>query len=141
MPSGTRGTRFGEGVQAIRTALPDELTVPGDGARLRQVLDHLLDNAIKYSPDQATVTVTLNNRDNAAELTITNPGAPAEEQDRLLRRLYRGSNARHQGIPGNGLGLTLSRAVIDRHHGTLSIKPNPPTGTSVTVRLPPHPAC
>ncbi|MFI7596269.1 ATP-binding protein [Actinoplanes sp. NPDC049681] len=120
----------------LRTDLPDQLTVPGDDTRLRQVLDHLLDNAIKYSPDGATVSVTLHSRDNAAVLAITNPGAPTDEHDHLLRRLYRGSNARHQGIPGSGLGLTLSRAIIDRHHGTLTVKPNPPTGTSVTMRLP-----
>jgi signal transduction histidine kinase len=117
---------------------PRRLTVPGDGARLRRVVDHLLDNAVKYSPDGASVTATLTGADDVAELTVTDtgPGLPAEEHRHLLRRLYRGTNARHHGIPGVGLGLAISRAIVDRHHGTLSIAMGQPGGTTATVRLP-----
>ncbi|WP_229068871.1 ATP-binding protein [Actinoplanes sp. DH11] len=122
----------------IDTALPDRLTVPGDRDRLRQAVDHLVDNAVRYSPDHSGITVTLTASESVAVLAITNldSGVPAEEHPQLLRRLYRGSNARHSGIPGTGLGLTLSRAIVDRHHGTLTITPQEPSGTTVTVRLP-----
>ncbi len=121
----------------IDAELPDRLTVSGDPERLRQVVDHLLDNAIKYSPGNTTITLALTPAD-AAMLTITNPGSgvPAEEHPRLVRRLYRGSNARHTGIPGFGLGLAFSRVIIDRHRGNLVISPHPASGTTVTVRLP-----
>jgi signal transduction histidine kinase len=117
---------------------PAHLAVTGDGDRLRQVVDHLLDNAVKYSPDNATVTVTVSGSDDVAELSVTDTGAglPTDEQPHLLRRLYRGSNARHSGIPGAGLGLTISRAIADRHRGTLTITMRRPSGTTVTVRLP-----
>ncbi|GAA1029781.1 hypothetical protein GCM10009557_19500 [Virgisporangium ochraceum] len=113
------------------------LTVPGDGPRLRQLVDHLLHNAVKYTRDGATVTVTLTGADDVAELAVTDTGAgvPAEEHPHLLRRLYRGSNARHHGIPGVGLGLAIDYAIVERHGGTLTIAMGQP-GTTATVRLP-----
>ena len=122
----------------IHADLPEQLTVPGDADRLRQVVDHLLDNAIKYSPTHSTVTVALSTTESTATLTVTNAvtGVPDDEPVHFTRRLYRGSNARHTGIPGTGLGLTLSRAIIDRHHGTLTVSTQQPSGMTVTVRLP-----
>jgi PAS domain S-box-containing protein len=122
----------------IRADLPAQLTVPGDADRLRQVVDHLLDNAIKYSPAHSTTTVTLTAADSTAALTVTNPatGLPADEPVHLTRRLYRGSNARHTGIPGTGLGLTLSRAITEQHHGNLTISAQQPSSIAVTIRLP-----
>lgn len=120
----------------IDVTTPATLTIPGDGHRLRQVVDNLIDNAVKFSPDDATVTLT--DDGNAAVLTITDTGIgiPVEDQPHLFRRLYRGRNARHTGIPGTGLGLALARVVVERHHGTITLAPQQPTGTIVTARLP-----
>ncbi|GAA3343230.1 hypothetical protein GCM10020358_81090 [Amorphoplanes nipponensis] len=122
----------------VAVSRPDRLTVPGDPARLRQVVDSLLSNAVKFSPDDATVGVTLTTDGATALLTIadTGSGVPADERAQLFRGLYRGRNAHHAGIPGSGLGLTLSRAVVERHHGTITLAPGQPTGTIVTVRIP-----
>ncbi|MCY1142416.1 ATP-binding protein [Actinoplanes sp. Pm04-4] len=123
----------------IRTDLPDELIVPGDPVRLRQVADALLGNAIKFSRPDSTVAVTLSDdHGEAAVLTVTDSGsgvAPAE-QPRLFRRLYRAGNARHTGIPGAGLGLALCRVVVERHHGSITLASQESNGTTVTVRLP-----
>ncbi|MGX6607597.1 ATP-binding protein [Micromonosporaceae bacterium Da 78-11] len=123
----------------IHTRLSAQAILTGDAHRLRQVIDHLLDNAVRYSPEHADVTVVMHNADDdaAAVVTITDtgPGIPAEDQPQLFRRLYRGSNARHTGIPGAGLGLALSRAIIGLHHGTITLTPAHPHGTTATLRL------
>jgi signal transduction histidine kinase/CheY-like chemotaxis protein len=118
--------------------VPAGLTVPGDPRRLRQVVDSLLSNAVKFSPDDSTVTVTLAADGDLAVLTITDRGTgiPVAEQASMFRSLYRGRNAHRSGIPGAGLGLTLSRVLVERHHGTITLAPNRPTGTTVTVRIP-----
>ncbi|WP_433294775.1 ATP-binding protein [Actinoplanes sp. CA-030573] len=116
----------------------DPVTVPGDRERLRQVVDALLSNAIKFSPPDATVTVTLVDEERVAALTVADAGIgiSAAGQSRLFRRLRRGDNARHSGIPGAGLGLALCRVVVERHRGSITLSSHEATGTTVTVRLP-----
>ena len=138
-----------ESVESIRTAidgdrleltaqLPDELVLPGDRRRLRQIVDNLLGNAVKYSPDGGRISVTLGQVDGAAELAVsdTGIGVSAEEREKLFTGLYRTSRARDRAIPGTGLGLTLSRAVVQRHHGTIELVEHEGPGTTVRVRLP-----
>ncbi|TDO41717.1 PAS domain S-box-containing protein [Paractinoplanes brasiliensis] len=123
----------------VEAELPPELVVDGDGGRLRQVVDALLSNAIKFSRPDSTVTVSLDDEHGElAVLTIVDQGlgvAPSE-QARLFRRLYRGGNARHTGIPGAGLGLALSRVVVERHRGSITLSSQEQAGTKVVVRLP-----
>jgi PAS domain S-box-containing protein len=123
---------------AVRTDLPDRLVIPGDRARLRQVAENLIGNAVKYSPDGATVHVSLTADEDAAVLTVSDSGIgiPAAERDRLFARLYRATNARHSGIPGAGLGLALSRTIVELHRGTITLSGNDGGGTVATVRLP-----
>jgi PAS domain S-box-containing protein len=122
----------------VTAHLPEALVVTGDPDRLRQVCDNLLDNAVKFSPDHSTVALSLVRDGDAAVLTVTDDGIgiPTDEHPHLFRRLYRASNARHTAIPGTGLGLALTRAVVERHHGTITLAGRRPTGTTVTVRLP-----
>ncbi|MDT4992018.1 MAG: hypothetical protein QOH97_1910 [Actinoplanes sp.] len=118
--------------------LPDELVLPGDRRRLRQIVDNLLGNAVKYSPDGGQISVSLHRIAGAAELHVsdTGIGVAQEDQDRLFTRLYRSSRVRDRAIPGTGLGLALSRAVVHRHHGTIELVDNDGPGTTVRVRLP-----
>ncbi|GIF14772.1 hybrid sensor histidine kinase/response regulator [Actinoplanes teichomyceticus] len=125
----------------VRTVLPDRLEIPGDQARLRQVAENLIGNAVQYSPADSTVTVTLTADEDAAVLTVADAGMgiPEGERNRLFARLYRATNARHSGIPGAGLGLALSRAIIELHGGTITLGAGKPSGTIATVRLPLRP--
>ncbi|HEU4349312.1 MAG TPA: ATP-binding protein [Actinoplanes sp.] len=122
----------------LASDLPDQLVLPGDRRRLRQIVDNLLGNAVKYSPDGGRVSVTLRPVGRAAELTVsdTGIGVSPEEREQLFTRLYRSSKVRDKAIPGTGLGLALSRAVVHRHHGTIELADHEGPGTTVVVRLP-----
>jgi PAS domain S-box-containing protein len=118
--------------------LPPELIIPGDAYRLRQVVDNLLGNAVKYSPDGGRITVRLRSTETTAILTVSDTGmgiAPAE-REKLFNRLHRATEVREKAIPGSGLGLALSRAVVERHHGTIALEPHDGPGTTVALRLP-----
>jgi signal transduction histidine kinase len=118
--------------------LPDQLVLPGDARRLGQIVDNLLGNAVKYSPDGGRITVTLKPVGRTAELTVsdTGIGVSPEEREKLFARMYRSTMVRDRAIPGTGLGLALSRAVVQRHHGTIEIADHDGPGTTVRVRLP-----
>ncbi|WP_127506926.1 GAF domain-containing sensor histidine kinase [Actinoplanes solisilvae] len=116
----------------------EPLALDGDPQRLRQVVDDLLANAIRYSPYGGDVEVVLVERAGLAELTVADHGigTPAEERDRVFDRFYRASNVRHQGIAGKGLGLSLARTIVELHDGTIRLSGHPPHGTTVLIRLP-----
>jgi PAS domain S-box-containing protein len=122
------------------TDLPERLAIDGDQARLSQLIDDLLSNSIKYSPDGTMVHVRLRRDGDMAELAITDRGigVPAGELDQLFDRFYRASNVRHQGPPGSGLGLSRARTIVHLHSGTITITGQQTSGTAVTVRLPLH---
>ncbi|MET0423320.1 MAG: ATP-binding protein [Actinoplanes sp.] len=116
----------------------DQLWLAGDAHRLRQVVDDVLANAIKYSPGGGEVRTTLEAGPDCAELTVSDDGigTPAEERDRVFDRFYRAGNVRHQGIGGSGLGLSLADTIIRRHGGTIRLTAHEPHGTTVVIRLP-----
>ncbi|MCY1138386.1 ATP-binding protein [Actinoplanes sp. Pm04-4] len=116
----------------------EPLLLEGDARRLRQVVDDLLANAIKYSPRGGDAEVVLVERAGCAELTVADHGigTPADERDRVFDRFYRASNVRHQGIAGKGLGLSLARTIVGLHGGTIRLSGHPPHGTTVLIRLP-----
>ncbi|BCY07617.1 GAF domain-containing sensor histidine kinase [Actinoplanes sp. L3-i22] len=132
------GVRLAGRCDSISTDLPADLHLMGDADRLRQVLDDLLANAIKYSPTGAPIRIALAADETSAELCIadTGIGTPEAERDRVFDRFFRGSNVRHQGTHGSGLGLSLARAIVHLHGGTIRLVGNDPTGTIVCVRLP-----
>jgi signal transduction histidine kinase len=107
-----------------------------DRTRMRQVFANLLDNAIKYSPEGGAVTIAV--REEAGEaVTVfrdTGIGIPAQEQDKIWTRLYRGDKSRSQR--GLGLGLSLVKAVVETHGGKVAVSSEPDHGAEFTVRLP-----
>ncbi|WP_018681444.1 ATP-binding protein [Actinokineospora enzanensis] len=116
---------------------PDHLPIEADPTRLRQLVDHLVSNAINYGA--RTGTIRLTRLLDTAELTVTDTGIgiPAEDRPHLFRSFFRATNVRHGAIPGAGLGLAITRAIVEAHHGTITIDHHDP-GTTVTVRLPLH---
>lgn len=123
----------------LQVHLPFEpVTVDADGPRLRQVVDNLLDNAFKFSPAGGNVRVTLERHDGRADLRIEDEGIgiPAEDRERIFERFGRGSNAPALAYGGLGLGLFLSRTIIEGLGGTITVESSPSEGSIFTVSLP-----
>jgi len=110
----------------------------GDRARLAQVLDNLVSNGLKFTRSGGRVEVRLGAEEGAAVLEVedTGFGIPAAEQVRLFERFFRSSNATESAIPGTGLGLTITKAIVERHGGRIEIESAENAGTTVRVRLP-----
>jgi signal transduction histidine kinase len=120
----------------LSSSIAPGLTVEADRARLRQVLANLVDNAVKYTPSGGRVTVTAE-RDGAEvriDVADTGIGIAPHDLPRIWERLYRGDSSRAER--GLGLGLSLVRAVVLAHGGTISVSAEPGSGSTFTVRLP-----
>jgi hypothetical protein len=109
-----------------------------DRSRLGQVLDNLVSNALKFTRGggRVSVRVARDGDDALVEVADTGVGIPAAEQERLFERFFRSSNATDQAIPGTGLGLTIAKAIVERHGGSIEIESVEGEGTTVRVRLP-----
>lgn len=111
-----------------------------DGRRLRQLLDHLIDNAVIFSP-QGRVRVEARDAERGIELTVTDDGMgiPPEQRDRVFDRFFRADNVMHGDTNGAGLGLSLVQAIARAHAGGVSVAEHSGPGTTIAVRLPHSP--
>lgn len=120
--------------QALKLDLAQGLTVKGDRDLLFQAVANLLDNAIKYTPEGGCVGVRLRGFDQAViSVWDEGPGIADEDLEKVTQRFYRVDKTR--GLPGNGLGLSLVKAVCEMHKGSLTLKANNP-GLRAEMRLP-----
>jgi signal transduction histidine kinase len=113
-----------------------DIVVLGDRMRLEQVAANLIDNAVKYTPRGGGVEVMVGRDGDTAILSVrdTGPGIPADELPRIWDRLFRGDASRTER--GLGLGLSLVRAIVEAHGGTVEVESGPGRGAAFTVRLP-----
>ena len=114
---------------------PDEsIIVSADSNRLKQVFSNIFDNALKYSPTDGTIFVSLETANNQAIITIRDQGLgiPEDEIEKVTERYYRASNSSY----GTGIGLALVQEIMTLHRGHLSIQSKLGEGTSVTVSFP-----
>ncbi len=109
--------------------------VLGDRARLRQVLANLVDNAVKYTPRGGRIELRTALDENHAIVTVADTGIGIAPDDlpRIWERLYRGDKSRSER--GLGLGLSLVKAIVEAHGGTVTAESTPGHGTAVTARL------
>lgn len=120
----------------VETDLSRPCEASVDRLRMRQVFANLFDNAIKYTPEQGRVRVSIHSQNGEALAVFRDSGIgiPREEQDKIWTRLYRGDKSRSQR--GLGLGLSLVKAVVEAHGGKVCVSSEPDKGSEFTVRLP-----
>jgi len=120
----------------VGTELPESCEASVDPDRMRQAFGNLLDNAIKYTEGGGTVTISAgqNNGHATVRFRDTGMGIPEEEQGRIWDRLYRGDKSRSQR--GLGLGLSVVKAVVQAHQGTVTVASKPGEGAEFAIVLP-----
>lgn len=114
--------------------------VQGDVGRLAQVLSNLIGNAIRHTPDEASITVRVGTVGTDAVLSVTDtgPGLSDEDKSRVFERFYRADASRHRtdNAAGSGLGLSIVAALVAAHGGTVGVDSEPGSGATFWVRLP-----
>ena len=110
----------------------------GDRARLAQVLDNLVSNAVKFTPAGGRVEVRLSAVEGAAVIEVedTGLGLAEDEQEQLFERFFRSSRATENAVPGTGLGLAIAKAIVEHHGGRIELESAEDVGTTVRVQLP-----
>lgn len=134
--SGPHAQREGIEISAEVGAEPVRLLV--DAGRIGQALDNLLSNAIKFTPRGGRVVARVQMVDGGVEISVsdTGVGIPEDEQGMLFTRFFRASTATRNAVPGVGLGLTITRAIVLAHGGSMDVTSEEGVGTEFRFVLP-----
>ena len=120
---------------------PDLPILRGNPIRLRQMVDNLLVNAVKYTPEGGKVRVSLRREDSQIilEVSDTGVGIPASDQPHIFEKFYRVDDLLARQAEGSGLGLSIVRHVIRAHRGRIVVDSEPGRGSTFTIVLPLRP--
>ena len=115
-----------------------DIEIMGERQNLSQLVDNLIDNAIKYTPDPGNVSVKLWQEGGTAILEVkdTGIGISPQFQQRVFERFYRVDKARSQSLGGTGLGLSIVKNITEKHGGSVSVNSQLGNGSTFTLRLP-----
>jgi signal transduction histidine kinase len=122
----------------LEVVSPPGVEVRADEMRLRQVLDNLLDNALRFAPTGTTVSMTSREEQGwvVVEIADAGPGFPSEYLPRAFERFSRPDSSRYRHGGGTGLGLAIAWAIVDAHGGTIGAANDAGGGARVTIGLP-----
>jgi signal transduction histidine kinase len=122
----------------LKAEVSGDETMACDELRISQVLGNLIGNALKFTPPGGQVTVRCHPAADGWRLSVTDSGIgiPEEDLDRIFEAFHRASNVEKHSHPGTGLGLVISKAIVERHGGLMEITSELGRGTTVTVWLP-----
>jgi two-component system sensor histidine kinase CiaH len=123
---------------SLETELVENVSVPGDPSRLRELISVLLDNAVKYTDAGGRTKIAVRKEHKKAIIRVSDngPGIPAEALPHVFERFYRVDKARSRESGGTGLGLAIARHIVNAHGGTIGVESKVGKGTVVTVELP-----
>jgi len=112
--------------------------VSGDPVRIGQVIDNLVSNALKFTPPGGRVDVRAFAHGGGVRIEVTDSGVgiPENERERLFERFYRTAHAQTAAVPGAGLGLSIAKAIVEGHDGSISCRSEDGIGTTFVVDLP-----
>lgn len=115
--------------------IQEDVRIRGDAARLNQIFVNLLSNAYKYTREKGKVTVTVKAAQGKAvvEVSDTGIGIAAADLPYIFERFYRGDPSRSRESGGSGIGLTITKALVEAHNGTISVESEPDKGTTFRV--------
>ncbi|WP_310963016.1 sensor histidine kinase [Nocardioides terrisoli] len=130
--------RAAEAGVVLELDAPPSLRMPGDGHRLRQVVDNLVANALKYSRAGDEIRVSLDASEGEVRLSVrdTGIGIAPDELEHLFTRFYRAREAHRLAIQGAGLGLSICKEIVEAHGGSITVASELGVGTEFVVRLP-----
>ncbi|WP_372967891.1 ATP-binding protein [Microbacterium sp.] len=130
-----------EGIDIVAEVPSTPVRVSVDSGRIGQALDNLLSNAIKFTGEGGRVLASVRQVDGGVELAVrdTGVGIPEDEQGMLFTRFFRASTATRNAVPGVGLGLTITRAIVLAHGGTMDVTSQEGVGTEFRMLLPAAP--
>ena len=116
----------------------EDVPVYGDREMLARALWNLLDNAVRYSPGNPSVTVSVRSDDHRILISVADEGLgiPVDEQKQIFNKFVRGQAAQKTIAKGSGIGLSIVRQIIDAHDGKVSVKSDPGEGSTFTISLP-----
>jgi two-component system, OmpR family, phosphate regulon sensor histidine kinase PhoR len=128
-------------LNAVTKVADDCPSIRADEARLREVFDNLLDNAVKYSKKNGEIRLGAEHRRDAIALSVSDDGIgiSAEDLPRIFERFYRADKARSRELGGTGLGLSIVKHIAQLHGGSVEAESNPVTGTRISAILPKSP--
>lgn len=116
----------------------EETVICGDEELLSQVFINLLNNAIKFTPENGNIGVNVSSNENSivCKISDTGIGISPQDQPRIFERFYKADKSRDRSLGGNGLGLSIVKKIIDLHRGKISLRSEVGKGTEFTVSLP-----
>jgi signal transduction histidine kinase len=126
------------GIKLSLEVAPELDTVVADERKLKQVVVNLLANAVKFTPDGGTVSLRAERENGQVRLSVhdTGIGIAAEDQQRIFEEFQQASHQSEKSREGTGLGLSLSKRMVELHGGTISVESAPGKGSTFTVALP-----
>ncbi len=124
--------------QQILSDIAPNVTILGDHDKLKQIATNLMDNALKYSQENQSISVSLSVKGKKAYFAVTDHGVgiSADDQKHIFERFYRVDKARSRETGGTGLGLSIVRQLVNLHHGEITVDSMPGQGSTFTVTLP-----
>jgi heavy metal sensor kinase len=127
---------------AVRLGDEAQVIVPGDRDLLKQLVLNLVDNAMKYSPPNTEVVVSLYEKGDRVEIAVADrgPGIPPDQLDQIFERFYRVSGAQSRTVGGAGIGLAISKWIAQAHGGDIRVESDIGQGSRFIVTLPTAPA-